>query len=166
MNALGNTFYLFCSKGIVVGDSKLQNYMYNGSQAVRIDLIFNFSSLHILDWNEINQDLELAKEKSEELWKLVDEGECIFRDIAATLTHRPQSTRRFCNNLEAFLQGYVNDSLSKNLAYVFQKIANGLIPYIQKAEKESKPFEGVYWSDKFTKMQKSTGKVTIRWFDH
>ncbi len=58
LKALGKTVYLFCLNGIIAGDSKLQNYMYDGEEAIRIDFIPTHDSIAGISWKEITENLE------------------------------------------------------------------------------------------------------------
>ena len=71
---------------------------------------------------------------------MFNDVECICIDMADLLTHKYQSKKIFLENLEAFLDSFINDNVSEAFAYAIQNNSKELLEYIQKAEKESKSF--------------------------
>ena len=115
MRALGRTVYSFCHNGIAPGDSKLKNYMYDGSKAVRVDMIPDFVTFTGVEWKRIDSDIdnsELYEENRDRMSSLFCDLRSSVVDMAAVLTHKPQSRKRFRRNVKAFFEGFRNDGLS------------------------------------------------------
>lgn len=165
LKALGKTVYLFCLKGIIAGDSKLQNYIYNGEEAVRIDLIPQHDSILGINWKEVNENLEKVHEVSEALIGMFSDILCTLRDMAEVLTHQRQSRKRFLRGADSFLQGFVNDELSRIFALKLLEYAKQIVDYIQEAEKESKSFQEVFWLHVIEATEQG-GELKIRIFEH
>jgi len=166
LKALGRTVYLFCLKGIIAGDSKLQNYMYDGKEAARIDLVPQHDSISGLNWKEINENLEKIKESSEVLVGIASDIFCIIRDMAEILTHQKRSKKRFLKGIDSFLQGFVNDELSRIFAFSFLEYAKQMTGYIEEAEKESKSFHEIFLLRVIEKTAEQGGELNIRLFEH
>jgi hypothetical protein len=50
--------------------------------------------------------------------------------------------------VKAFLYGYTNDELSRYFAHKLWQISQEFIECMEKAEKQSKPFQEIYWAEK------------------
>jgi len=166
LKALGKTVYLFCLKGVIPGDSKLQNYMYNGEEAVRIDLILQYDSISSIKWKEVNQNLEKAHEVSKVLTGMFSDILCILRDMAEVLTRQRQSRKRFLKGTDSFLEGFVNDELSRIFALSLREYAKQIVNYMREAEKESKSFHEVFFLHSIKEATEHGGKLNIRMFEH
>lgn len=166
LKALGRTVYLFCLKGIIAGDSKLENYMYNGEEAVRIDLIPQYDSMSGINWKEISENPGKVQEALEALVGMMSDIFCLLRDLAEVLTHQKQSRKRFLEGANAFLQGFVNDELSRIFASELLEHTKQIADHIQEAEKGSRSFQEVFLSHAIEEAAKQGGEVNIRIFGH
>jgi len=166
LKSLGKTVYLFCLKGIIAGDSKLQNYMHDGEEAVRIDLIPQYDSVSGINWKEISENSEKIQESSKVLAGMMSDIFCLLRDMAEVLTHQRQSKKRFLKGVDAFLQGFVNDELSRLFAFGLLEYAREITGYMQEAEKRSKSFQEVFLLHTIEKATEKGEDFSIRLFEH
>jgi hypothetical protein len=163
--SLGQCVYRFCRQGIAAGDSRLKNYMYDGSSAIRIDLIPQYDSILGIDWDGLNQDPQKAREKIEELTSLCCDIESLMHSMAATLTHRAQSGRRFAQSVDFFLKGYVHDTLSRSFAQSLMRSSGMMVRCMRTAERESETFDDVFLRERLMETPDSQ-RFEVRLYEH
>jgi hypothetical protein len=153
MKALGKTFYSFSKRGIVPGDNHIMNYIYDGEKAVRIDLVPNHKSFLNLKWDELNNSIDSKelfeknmKEYGESLISIVRDADSVGISLAMELFNKPNAVRYYIKNISAFLQGFANDALSKELAYAIAEKFGNFSRYMAQAKKEKKHFQEVFWN--------------------
>ena len=165
MESLGKTAYLFCSKGggILLGDSFLRNYMYDGTAAIRVDIVPKNCLILDIDWGQINQDSgsigDFIEEKYDGWNYLVSDVGLVITDMADKLTNTANYEERFLGNSEAFLTGYANDELSGALAEILWSNAQKLPEYMKKARDGHKSFMDLYIAE--LEKKKECGEMVI-----